>query len=395
MSGSWLTAADGTRPKPDTSGAVSAVAGSPKYHYTAPRRKGRLGVSSPGPSGNGSSVHALRMSPTTNEGRCQAPGVRPCGSQTDEPLRSNIDSGDRSCPIPTPRSTTWSSPAPVWSAFFLACELRLAGVSVIVLEQAESPSSPLKQLPFGVRGLSSPTLEAFHRRGLLDAVSALQPAKAPAGAHWMQQTRRPAGHFAGIQFFEEDVDASRWPYRLPSPAGFSMAVDLQSLETLLADRANALGVEIRRGHAVDGLDLSDDEVTVRAGGERFGGRWLVGCDGGRSAVRKLAGFTFVGTDPEFTGYSVEVALADPDMLPVGRHYTPNGMFTYVRPGTVAMVDFDGGAFHRTRPITPRTCAVGPAPRHRPRSHCDGASAGHDPGRIAPIRQPTTAEGGCC
>ena len=235
---------------------------------------------------------------------------------------------------------------------FLACELRLAGVSVNVLEQAESPSSPLKQLPFGMRGLSSPTLEAFHRRGLLDAVSALQPAKAPAGAHWMQQTRRPAGHFAGIQFFEEDIDASRWPYRLPSPAGFSMAVDLQSLETLLADRANALGVEIRRGHAVDGLDLSDDEVTVRAGGERFGGRWLVGCDGGRSAVRKLSGFTFVGTDPEFTGYSVEVALADPDMLPVGRHYTPNGMFTYVRPGTVAMVDFDGGAFHRTRPITP-------------------------------------------
>src|SRR6185437_4182896 len=36
---------------------------------------------------------------------------------------------------------------------------------------------------------------------------------------------------------------------------------------------------------------------------------------------------------------------------VGRHYTPTGMYTYARPGTIAMVEFDGGAFHRTQPIT--------------------------------------------
>ncbi len=44
---------------------------------------------------------------------------------------------------------------------FLACELRLAGVSVLVLEQADDPLSPLKALPFGLRGLSAPTLQAF------------------------------------------------------------------------------------------------------------------------------------------------------------------------------------------------------------------------------------------
>jgi 2-polyprenyl-6-methoxyphenol hydroxylase-like FAD-dependent oxidoreductase len=44
---------------------------------------------------------------------------------------------------------------------FLACELRLADVSVLVLEQAEDPRSPLKRLPFGMRGLSAPTIEAF------------------------------------------------------------------------------------------------------------------------------------------------------------------------------------------------------------------------------------------
>ena len=50
---------------------------------------------------------------------------------------------------------------------FLACELRLTGLSILVLEQAEDPRSPLKRLPFGMRGLSAPTIEAFYRRGLL------------------------------------------------------------------------------------------------------------------------------------------------------------------------------------------------------------------------------------
>ncbi len=50
---------------------------------------------------------------------------------------------------------------------FLACELRLFDLSVLVLEQAEHPHSPLKRLPSGMRGLSAPTLEAFYRRGFV------------------------------------------------------------------------------------------------------------------------------------------------------------------------------------------------------------------------------------
>lgn len=241
---------------------------------------------------------------------------------------------------------------------FLACELRLAGVSVLVLEQAQDPHSPLKCLPFGMRGLSAPTLEAFHRRGLLHEMAALQLSKGGPGsrstsgaAHWMDQPRRAGGHFAGIQFYQDRIDASTWPYRLPGPAGTSMAVDMRSLESVLAARASAMGVDIRRGCVVEGIDLSDEEVTVRAAGEIFRGRWLVGCDGGRSTVRKAAGFDFVGTDPEFTGYSVQVELADPDKLLPGRHYTPTGMITYSPPGTIGMVEFDGGQFHRSQPIT--------------------------------------------
>lgn len=240
---------------------------------------------------------------------------------------------------------------------FLACELRLAGVSVLVLEQADTPDSPLKRLPFGLRGLSMPTLDAFYRRGLLDEITSPLRNKdggkrsAPSVPHWMQQARRPGGHFAGIQFFQDNVDTSKWQYFLPNPAGTSVAVEMAHIEAVLAARAIAAGADIQRGHGVEGFTQADDGVTVHAGGKAFEAKWLVGCDGARSAVRKAAGIDFVGTDPEFTGYSAQVEMTDPDKLTPGRHYTPTGMYTYQAPGTVAIADFDGGAFHRTQPIT--------------------------------------------
>src|ERR1700733_14741788 len=182
---------------------------------------------------------------------------------------------------------------------FLACELRLAGLSVLVLEQAKDPYSPFKQLPFGMRGLSVPTIEAFYRRGLLSDLAALQPAIRGAGggsdsggAHWMRQQRRPGGHFAGIQFFLDRIDTSKWAYRLPSPADSNMVSDMERIETALAARASAMGIEIKRGHGVDGLEQSDDEVIIRTDGKTLRGQWLVGCDGGRSIVRKAGGFEF-------------------------------------------------------------------------------------------------------
>jgi 2-polyprenyl-6-methoxyphenol hydroxylase-like FAD-dependent oxidoreductase len=234
---------------------------------------------------------------------------------------------------------------------FLVCELRLAGCSVLVLEQAEDPHSPLKGLPFGLRGLSLPTIESLDRRDLLDAIENTAVGRdAPAAAHWMQQPRRAGGHFAGIQFFHDRIDEAAWPYRLPGTSG-SISADMASIEAVLAARAEGLGVAIVRGCGVAYIAQSDEDVIVRAGDETFRGRWLVGCDGGRSVVRKAAGIGFAGTEPEFTGYSVQVELADPGQLAPGRHYTAAGMYTYAPPGTIAMVDFDGGAFHRTDPIT--------------------------------------------
>ena len=68
-------------------------------------------------------------------------------------------------------------------------------------------------------------------------------------------------------------------------------------------------------------------------------------------MRKAAGFAFVGTEPEFTGYSVEAVLSDPAALRPGRTYTSTGMYTYATPGTIAMVEFDGGAVHRAHPLS--------------------------------------------
>lgn len=236
---------------------------------------------------------------------------------------------------------------------FLACELRLANLSVLVLERAEDPHSPLKRLPFGRRGLWAPSIDAFYRRGMLDDITLPQPAGTVFGSGataTRPEAQRPAGHFAGIQFDYDNIDTAKWPYRLPGSPIANVSTDMKHVESALAARAGAMGVEIRRGVGVEGFESTDDEVTIRASGEIFRARWLVGCDGARSAVRKADGFAFAGTDPEFTGYSVLVDIADPEKLRPGRNYTPNGMYMQGQPGYIAMADFDGGAFHRT-PLT--------------------------------------------
>ena len=241
---------------------------------------------------------------------------------------------------------------------FLACELRLAKLSVLVLEELEDPHSALKRLPFGMRALWGPSIEAFYRRGLLERIAS-QPRAGdraagqprPGSMASGSERRGPAGHFAGIQFDYSNIDSARWTYRLPGPGDIQLGAEMEHLERVLAAHALSVGVEIRRGHGVEGHETSNDEITVRTGGALVRGRFLVGCDGGRSTVRKQGGFELVGTEPEFTGYSVQVEITDPSILPLGRHYTPTGIYTQWQPGVIAMADFDGGASHRVQPIT--------------------------------------------
>ncbi|MEV1012511.1 FAD-dependent monooxygenase [Micromonospora sp. NPDC049801] len=152
----------------------------------------------------------------------------------------------------------------------LAAELRLHDVRVLVLEKEIQPPSAVR-----IVGLHIRSLEVLAMRGLLDRMLA-------------HGRRRPAGaYFAAI-----DKPA---PTGLDSPYAYLLGIPQPVIERLLAEHATGLGAQVRRGRAVTGLAQDDEGVTVElSDGERLRSRYVVGCDGGRSTVRKLLGVGFPG-----------------------------------------------------------------------------------------------------
>lgn len=109
------------------------------------------------------------------------------------------------------------------------------------------------------------------------------------------------GFFGGIQ--------KPWPDRLDTANPYGLSTLQPVTERLLDERALELGAEIRRGCEVAGLSQDEDGVTVElADGTHLRSRYLVGCDGGRSAVRKLLGVGFPGEPAK-----VETLLGDMEM----------------------------------------------------------------------------------
>ncbi|TGZ15487.1 FAD-dependent oxidoreductase [Streptomyces sp. S816] len=156
------------------------------------------------------------------------------------------------------------------TGLMLAAELRLHGVRTVVLEKDTEPTRIVRAL-----GLHARSIEMLDQRGLLERFLA-QGKKYPLG-----------GFFAGI--------------RKPSPTGLDTAhpyvlgIPQPVTDRLLAEHATELGAEIRRGGEVVGLSQDEEGVTVElADGTRLRSRYLVGCDGGRSTVRKLLGVAFPG-----------------------------------------------------------------------------------------------------
>ncbi|GAA4662034.1 FAD-dependent monooxygenase [Amycolatopsis dongchuanensis] len=239
---------------------------------------------------------------------------------------------------------------------FLAGELALADCSVLVVERDQEATSPFKALPLGLRGLNAGSVEAFYRRGMLDALLKASGADKEQVGTSSDADEPPAprdvSHFAGMRLNPANIAPSAVEYRLPGPAMEGIMTSLDAVSTVLEERAANLGAQILRGAPVEAMTQDDDTVTVQAGGRDYEARWLVGCDGGRSSVRRLAGFDFVGTEPLFTGYTARVTFDDPQQLKLGFNLTPTGM--YLRTpfeGHVGMMDFDGGAFDRSQPLT--------------------------------------------
>ncbi|KAI0831532.1 monooxygenase [Hypoxylon sp. FL0890] len=231
---------------------------------------------------------------------------------------------------------------------FLACELKMANVSVLVLERDATPESPWKTLPLGMRGLNTVSVESFYRRGMLDKVTYQEwPRFFDTAAGF-----RFGGHFAGMLFDANKLEMSRYKYRLEGPALSPTGSSMEIVEKALTERAESLGVVMLRGKGVTGVSQDDSSVTVEAGGETFHAKWLVGCDGGRSTVRKAAGFGFVGTDPACTGYTFMADLDHPEKLKPGFQPSVGGMYILGRLNSMYLLDFDGGAFDRRQEITP-------------------------------------------
>lgn len=233
----------------------------------------------------------------------------------------------------------------------LACELRLARASVLVLEQDTKLESPFKDAPIGFRGMNTSSVESFYRRGLLGEIVDLD--KRPSVPEKTAGFKF-GGHFAGIPLNANKLELDRWKYRIPGPGLMPHPTTLQQVVMVLDKQAEKLGVTILRGHGVQNIAAQDDKsVTVEAGetNQSFTGKWLVGCDGGRSAIRRAAGFDFEGTDAKLTGYAVHCELDDPEKLKPGFVPTENGMYASIMRNSMQLFDFDNGAYDRTQTIT--------------------------------------------
>ena len=152
----------------------------------------------------------------------------------------------------------------------LAAELRLHDVRVLVLEKETEPASFVR-----IVGLHIRSIELMAMRGLLERIL----------EHGRQ---RPAGgFFAAI--------TKPAPEGLDSAHAYLLGIPQPVIVHLLEEHAIELGAQVRRGCAVAGFEQDDEGVTVElADGEQLRSRYLVGCDGGRSTVRKLLGVGFPG-----------------------------------------------------------------------------------------------------
>lgn len=220
---------------------------------------------------------------------------------------------------------------------FLATELRLGGVNVTVLEKALQRNVHSRAFRLQPR-----TLDILDTRGLLDRFS-------KDNLCW------PKAHFAGLKPL---LDLTK----TGGEHGHSLLIPQARTEQLLEEHAQDVGVDIRRGHELTGLRQDEGKVTatVQHGTEvyQLDASYLVGCDGGRSTVRKLAKVDFPGTGGRATALLGDVTLDEPEKLPSGvpgTMRTPGGLLMAValEAGVTRVLTTEFGRPHpdRDAPVT--------------------------------------------
>ena len=179
------------------------------------------------------------------------------------------------------------------TGMMLAAELALAGVDVAIVERRASQELD------GSRsgGLHSRTIEVLDQRGGADRFLA-------EGQAMQVQS------FAGIP-----LDISDFPTR----HNYGLALWQSHFERILAAWVSELGVPVYRGRAVTGFAQDDAGVEVEIDdGESLRAEYLVGCDGGRSLIRKCAGIEFPGWDPSVSSLIAEVEMSEEPELGIRR-----------------------------------------------------------------------------
>src|SRR6184192_2295971 len=183
----------------------------------------------------------------------------------------------------------------------LAGELALAGVDVAIVERRAS------QYLAGSRagGLHSHTIEVLDQRGIADRfLSEGQMAQVAA--------------FAGTP-----LDISDFPTRHP----YGLGLWQNHIERILAGWVDELEVPIYREREVTGFAQDDNGIDVElSDGTSLRAEYLVGCDGGRSLVRKAAGIEFPGWDPTMSSLIAEVEMTGKPEL--GVHRTAFGVHAF-------------------------------------------------------------------
>lgn len=198
-----------------------------------------------------------------------------------------------------------AGPVGLW----LAAELRRGGVPVLILEQAEQRSPHSKALTMHPRTIEVLAMRGIEKEFVDDGITL------------------PDGHFG---LLEDRLDFRPLPTRHP----YTLFLPQARTEELLEKNAVELGARILRGHTAIGLAHHGESVELNVEGPdgqqyAIGARYVVGCDGPGSTVRRAAGIDFPGTDATVHGFLGDVRLDDPPHNPVISTHTPDGALMVV------------------------------------------------------------------
>jgi hypothetical protein len=105
--------------------------------------------------------------------------------------------------------------------------------------QRKPKPSPLEKNPFGMRGLSAPSIELLYRRGYFQ-ITLHKTSRTPSLCKYFSKCTSSGRTFCWFTFYEKDIDFSRWKYRLPSSTETSLMTEMLELETI-TQRAEELG----------------------------------------------------------------------------------------------------------------------------------------------------------